>query len=123
MEQNSNSGFHVLKGEKAIEALEECIRQLEEGKKSRELTPKQARTMIKLANILITVIDDETTILKSITQSSLWPKLKDAVGNFIPQTLRGATEIMLPPTVNSPDPLDSSKDSNYCPPPPTQQIR
>ncbi len=52
--------FSVLRGEDAINALHNYIRVIEK-KKSRELTRKQKRALIKLAEGLISAIKKEST--------------------------------------------------------------
>ena len=119
MQQHSSPEIRVLEGEKAIEALEECITQLEENKPGK-LTQKQTETMIKLAKTLITVIDDETTILKTLKASQIWPKLKTTLNSFISQIFQGATALIPPESPIIPTPQTSSKGIHNHPPPPKQ---
>jgi len=51
--------FVSLRGEKAIEALQELVKEFEK-RKGKELTDKQADTLIKIANELIWSIKAET---------------------------------------------------------------
>jgi len=51
--------FPILHGEEAINAINDFIKELEE-QKSRKLTEKQAKTLIKFAKGLITAIEAET---------------------------------------------------------------
>ncbi len=50
--------FPTLRGQEAIDALNEIIRELEE-QKGKELTKKQAKALIKFANGLISSIETE----------------------------------------------------------------
>ncbi len=104
----------VLKGEEAIEVLEEYINELREGK-AEELTPNQTNIMIKLAKSLISAIDEETTILETAKHSALVPKLKNAITKHI---LQEPSDPILPKLPDS-----NTRVTYYHPPPMTQQIR
>ncbi len=117
MQHYQRPGIVVLKGEEAIEVLEEYINELREGK-AEELTANQTEAMIKLATGLISAIDEETTILEPPKQSQLVPKLKNLIIKHILQEPKEPSSPVLP---ESPD--SNTRVAHYHPPPITQQIR
>jgi hypothetical protein len=74
--------FPTLRGEEAIKALNEYIKELE-GQKPVELTEKQVNALIKFARELISTIELETpkTLKENIKQTrcASFKKLKDKV--------------------------------------------
>jgi len=72
----------VLKGEDAIEVLEEYITELEYNKPE-ELSQKQAQVMIKLAKGLISTIEEEPIHRKNLGESRFLPKLEAALKKCI----------------------------------------
>jgi len=74
--------FPTLRGQDAIEALNEIIRELEE-QKSKELTEKQAKALIKFANGLISSIEaemsSETSNKDKPKHFAFFKKVEDAV--------------------------------------------
>jgi len=79
----SSPKIHSLRGEEAIKALNDYMDELEKSNPE-ELTEAQARVVVKLAEVLISVIGEETTILDSVKQSDLLQKLKTIITS-IPQ--------------------------------------
>jgi len=73
--------FPTLRGQDAIEALNEIIKELEE-QKGKELTEKQAKALIKFANGLISSIEAEMssgTSNRNKPKSAFFKKFEDAV--------------------------------------------
>jgi hypothetical protein len=71
----------ILRGEEAINALHEYIRELEE-QKNEELTEKQTKALIKLAQELISAIETETHSAREdekIKSPSLVAQLKKTI--------------------------------------------
>jgi chromatin remodeling complex protein RSC6 len=82
--------FPTLRGEEAIKALYEYIRELKE-QKSEELTKKQTKALIKLAQSLISAIETETRSAateKKIKSPRLAAQLKRTILSFIPESCR-----------------------------------
>jgi chromatin remodeling complex protein RSC6 len=80
----------TLRGEEAIKALYEYIRELEE-QKSEELTKKQTKALIKLAQGLISAIEKETrsaAAKKKIKSPRLVTQLKKTILRRIPESCR-----------------------------------
>ena len=71
---------YVLKEEEAAKALKAYIAELKENKPD-ELTETQAEAMARLAEGLLSAISEETSP-DSCKQSSLLPKIKNAVGGL-----------------------------------------
>jgi len=73
--------FPALRGQDAIEALNEIIREFEE-QKGKELTEKQAKALIKFANGLISSIEAEMssgTSDRNKPKRALFKKFEDAI--------------------------------------------
>jgi len=73
--------FPTLRGQDAIEALNEIIKEFEE-QKGKELTEKQAKALIKFANGLISSIEAEMSSGASDRNKpkcALFKKFEDAV--------------------------------------------
>ena len=76
--------FSTLRGEEAIRALHEYIRELEE-QKSEELTKKQTEALIKFAQGLISAIETEprsVTAEKKIKLPRLVMHFRERLSNF-----------------------------------------
>jgi len=67
--------FEILRGEKAIEALNVFINELE-GQRDKELTDKQTNALIKMAKGLISSIETETRMNTSSEEMDLLRHLK-----------------------------------------------
>jgi hypothetical protein len=80
--------FPILHGEKAIKALQDYIRELEE-QKNEELTDKQAKAMIQLAQGLISTIETETRTVsrKKPRESRFVEQFKKAIIRHIPESV------------------------------------
>jgi len=74
--------FEILRGEKAIEALNVFINELEE-QRGKELTDKQTNALIKLAKGLISSIDAETRLDTSSEEMDLLRHLKKTTMKYI----------------------------------------
>jgi hypothetical protein len=69
-------------GAQAIEALEKLIQEIKESNPE-ELTEGQAAIVIRVARVLITVLDQETPVWKSIEFSDLLGRIKTTMGRLI----------------------------------------
>jgi uncharacterized protein YycO len=98
MEYFERPKIHVLRGDRAVEALNKYVEELEENKPE-ELTEAQTKAMIKFAKGIISAIQDETNVLESVKQLYLLDKLKKAV-KTVSQVLQEPAEPIIrdPPT-------------------------
>ena len=84
--------FPMLRGEEAIEALEEFVRELEE-QRGKELTDKQTTALIKFSFGLIASIQAENrsnTIMNNLCEemkekTRLTTRLKKTIAKYIPE--------------------------------------
>ncbi len=74
MEHFERPSIVVLKGEEAIETLNNYIHELKEGS-AEELTEEQTRVMIKVAEGLIQTIHDSTTTHESSRKPLILPRI------------------------------------------------
>jgi len=74
--------FEILRGEKAIEALNVFINELE-GQRDKELTDKQTNALIKMAKGLISSIEAETRLEDSSEETDLLRHLKETTIKYI----------------------------------------
>ena len=106
----------VLKGEDAIQVLNEYVKELEEGQ-AEELTKKQARAMVKLAKGFIKSIEAEARTHEPVRNTNLLLKLRETVRKYVPQTLQEPTQPIRSSKVLS------SRTLHYHPPPMTRQFK
>jgi hypothetical protein len=94
--------IYVLKGEEAIEALNNYVEELKE-KTPEELTKKQAKVMIKLAKGLIQTIENEPSP-QQITQDipQLFNKLRKTITDNLSKLLQEPSPPTSPPQIISP---------------------
>lgn len=84
---------HVLSGEKAINALEDYVVELERSS-SEELTERQTRTIIKLAEALVSAIEGETSALDSLKQWQLTRKLRTLIARVKEKSKTSESSLM-----------------------------
>lgn len=84
----------VLKGEDAIQALNNYVKEVEEGQ-AEELTKKQARAMVKVAKGLISAINADARTQKPVRNASLLLKLKETVIKHVSQTFSESAQSIL----------------------------
>ena len=82
MTENTQEPNAPLQGEAAIAALELLIQEIEESNPE-ELTERQAAIVTRVARLLITVIDQETPVWKSLEISGVFGRIKTAMGRLI----------------------------------------
>ena len=73
---------YVLKGEEAIETLNNYIHELKEGT-AQELTEEQTKAMIKLAEGLIQTIQNDTPTREKTKKATFLPKITETVKKLI----------------------------------------
>jgi chromatin remodeling complex protein RSC6 len=89
--------FPTHRGKDAIKALYEYIRELKE-QRSEELTKKQTKALIKLAQGLISAIETETrsaAAKKKIKSPHLVAQLKKAILKHLPESRRATEKRLL----------------------------
>ncbi|UCE95842.1 MAG: hypothetical protein JSV51_09100 [Candidatus Bathyarchaeota archaeon] len=107
--------INVLKGEEAVEVLNDYINELRENKPD-ELTKNQTTTMIKLAEGLIQAIEsDQSTEGSRLKIPQVLSTLSSAITTNI-------AKILKEPSPPSPSHQISSQN-HHLPPPPNEHIR
>jgi hypothetical protein len=74
----------IRQGPEAIRFLGDFVRKMEESEAG-DMTEQQAKAMIKVAQVLISAINKETTILDKLRHTDLIPKLKATMEKLIQQ--------------------------------------
>jgi hypothetical protein len=105
----------VLKGEEAVEVLQKYVKELEEAK-PKELTKKQAKAMIKLANGLMSAIKEEVATREASKKSCIVSKLTAVKGRIF-EWLHEATKPL------NPSPKPPPEKRTRCQPPPDFQLK
>ena len=108
MQEFKRPQTYVLKGEEAVEALNEYINEITSNTPE-ELTEHQANFMVKLAQSLIQTIENETPPLKS-KKSRFTPNIKHTIENL---------SSFLKSVSNSSESHEAAQDPDnyYCPSP------
>ena len=104
----------VLKGEDAIQALNNYVKEIEKGQ-TVELTKKQAKAMVKLAKGLISAIEVDARTQETFRNANLLLKLKETFGKHVSKTLSESAQSILTDKV-----LFSKKLHYHSPPMPSQ---
>jgi len=84
LKEKNELDSQIQQGPEAIQFLEKFISGMEESE-SGDMTEQQAKVMIKVAQVLISTINKEKTLLEKLKHTDLIPKLKAAVEKLIQQ--------------------------------------
>lgn len=84
LKEKAKHASPIMKGPEAIEFLEAFVNEMEENEVE-EMTEAQAKVMIKVAQVLISTINKEQTLLDKLKHTDLIPKLKVAMEKLIQQ--------------------------------------
>ena len=84
LKEKNELDSQIKHGPEAIQFLEKFISGMEESEAG-DMTEQQAKVMIKVAQVLISTINKEKTLLEKLKHTDLIPKLKATVEKLIQQ--------------------------------------
>ena len=84
LKEKNELDSQIKQGPEAIQFLEKFISGMEESE-AEDMTEQQAKVMIEVAQVLISTINKEKTLLEKLKHTDLIPKLKATVEKLIQQ--------------------------------------